>query len=152
MLLARRETESQRRAAQSSAVWISGTAVQGSSSPPWPRRAPWPGRSMDSTCRPLGQTTWANASASSLQPIWPWRNKYPCAAWDPYNTAGTPPMRRCSGCVKIDIQFFRNFFNCLQSGGAYCFSLPLQMQTRSKYAYLSQSLLKGTHEPALQNF
>ena len=26
------------------------------------------------------------------------------------------------------------------------------MQTRSKYAYLSQSLLKGTHEPALQNF
>ncbi len=38
------------------------------------------------------------------------------------------------------------------TGGAYCFSLPLQMQTRSKYAYLSQSLLKGTHEPALQNF
>ena len=37
-------------------------------------------------------------------------------------------------------------------GGAYCFSLPLQMQTRSKYAYLSQSLLKGTHESALQNF
>ena len=31
-------------------------------------------------------------------------------------------------------------------------SLPLQMQTRSKYAYLSQSLLKGTQEPALQNF
>ena len=27
-----------------------------------------------------------------------------------------------------------------------------EMQTRSKYAYLSQSLLKGTHEPALQNF
>ena len=26
------------------------------------------------------------------------------------------------------------------------------VQTRSKYAYLSQSLLKGTHEPALQNF
>ena len=47
---------------------------------------------------------------------------------------------------------FSEFFSRLQSGGAYCFSLPLQMQTRSKYAYLSQSLLKGTHEPALQNF
>ena len=62
------------------------------------------------------------------------------------------PVMKPSGCVKIDIQFFRNFFSRLQSGGAYCFSLPLQMQTRSKYAYLSQSLLKGTHEPALQNF
>ena len=40
-----------------------------------PDRAPWPGRSMDSTWKPLGQTTWAKDSASSLCPIWPWRNR-----------------------------------------------------------------------------
>lgn len=47
---------------------------------------------------------------------------------------------------------FSEFFQLPPKWAAYCFSLPLQMQTRSKYAYLSQSLLKGTHEPALQNF
>lgn len=47
---------------------------------------------------------------------------------------------------------FSEFFQLPPKCAAYCFSLPLQMQTRSKYAYLSQSLLKGTHEPALQNF
>ena len=47
---------------------------------------------------------------------------------------------------------FSEFFQLPPKCVAYCFSLPLQMQTRSKYAYLSQSLLKGTHEPALQNF
>ena len=47
---------------------------------------------------------------------------------------------------------FSEFFQLPPKWGAYCFSLPLQIQTRSKYAYLSQSLLKGTHEPALQNF
>lgn len=48
--------------------------------------------------------------------------------------------------------FLEIFSAASKVGGAYCFSLPLQIQTRSKYAYLSQSLLKGTHEPALQNF
>lgn len=47
--------------------------------------------------------------------------------------------------------FLEIFSAASKVGGAYCFSLPLQIQTRSKYAYLSQSLLKGTHEPALQN-
>ena len=28
---------------------------------------------------------------------------------------GTVPSGFSSGCVKIDIQFFRNFFSCLQS-------------------------------------
>lgn len=28
------------------------------------------------------------------------------------------PVTMPSGCVKIDIQLFRNFFSCLQSGGA----------------------------------
>ena len=27
------------------------------------------------------------------------------------------PVMKPSGCVKIDIQFFRNFFSCLQSEG-----------------------------------
>lgn len=31
------------------------------------------------------------------------------------------PVMRPSGCVKIDIQFFRNFFSCLQSGGRLLF-------------------------------
>ena len=31
------------------------------------------------------------------------------------------PVTTPSGCVKIDIQFFRNFFSCLQSGGRLLF-------------------------------
>ena len=31
------------------------------------------------------------------------------------------PVMSPSGCVKIDIQFFRNFFSCLQSGGRLLF-------------------------------
>ena len=31
------------------------------------------------------------------------------------------PVTMPSGCVKIDIQFFRNFFSCLQSGGRLLF-------------------------------
>ena len=31
------------------------------------------------------------------------------------------PVMKPSGCVKIDIQFFRNFFSCLQSGGRLLF-------------------------------
>lgn len=31
------------------------------------------------------------------------------------------PVMNPSGCVKIDIQFFRNFFSCLQSGGRLLF-------------------------------
>ena len=68
------------------------------------------------------------------------------------NILAAMPVTNPSGCVKIDIQFFSELFQLPPKwGGAYCFSLPLQIQTRSKYAYLSQSLLKGTHEPALQN-
>ena len=62
--------------------------------------------------------------------------------------AGDQPLWLCQDRHTV----FSNFFSCLQSGGRLLFSLPLQIQTRSKYAYLSQSLLKGTHEPALQNF
>ena len=31
------------------------------------------------------------------------------------------PVMKPSGCVKIDIQFFRIFFSCLQSGGRLLF-------------------------------
>ena len=31
------------------------------------------------------------------------------------------PVMKPSGCVKIDIQFFRNFFSCLQSEGCLLF-------------------------------
>ena len=31
------------------------------------------------------------------------------------------PVTMPSGCVKIDIQFFRNYFSCLQSGGSLLF-------------------------------
>ena len=57
--------------------------------------------------------------------------------WGPYTTlAAVPntitgpatvniltavPVTMPSGCVKIDIQFFRNFFSCLQSGGRLLF-------------------------------
>ena len=75
MLLARRETALQRHSVHSQAARTSGTATQGVSFSPLPWRSPWAGRSMDSTWYPLGQTTWAKASASSFRPIWPWRNR-----------------------------------------------------------------------------
>ena len=37
------------------------------------------------------------------------------------NIFAAVPVTIPSGCVKIDIQFFRNFFSCLQSGGRLLF-------------------------------
>ena len=37
------------------------------------------------------------------------------------NSFAHVPVMIFSGCVKIDIQFFRNFFSCLQSGGRLLF-------------------------------
>ena len=37
------------------------------------------------------------------------------------NILAAVPVMKPSGCVKIDIQFFRNFFSCLQSGGRLLF-------------------------------
>ena len=37
------------------------------------------------------------------------------------NILAAMPVTKPSGCVKIDIQFFRNFFSCLQSGGRLLF-------------------------------
>lgn len=41
------------------------------------------------------------------------------------NSLAPVPVTIPSGCVKIDIQFFRNFFSCLQSGGRLLFQLAV---------------------------
>ena len=100
---------------------------------------PWPVRTVPSPTGSARRSHWRRSHTPAL--VWPRGNR---------RAAG--PRNRPLVVSRKKKQFFSEFFQLPPKwGGAYCFSLPLQMQTRSKYAYLSQSLLKGTHEPALQN-
>ena len=50
------------------------------------------------------------------------------------------PVIRPSGCVKIDIQFFRNFFSCLQSGPLIVLACRYKCKpARSTHIYLNLS-------------
>lgn len=50
------------------------------------------------------------------------------------------PVNEESGCVKIDIQFFRNFFSCLQSGPLIVLACRYKCKpARSTHIYLNLS-------------
>ena len=56
------------------------------------------------------------------------------------NILAAVPVMKPSGCVKIDIQFFRNFFSCLQSGPLIVLACRYKCKpARSTHIYLNLS-------------
>ena len=56
------------------------------------------------------------------------------------NILAAMPVTKPSGCVKIDIQFFRNFFSCLQSGPLIVLACRYKCKpARSTHIYLNLS-------------
>ena len=86
MLLERRLMWPQRPRRYAITPRSSGTTCQGTK-PDSSFRAPCSGRSMASTCAPLGQTISPKAAPSSLQPHLPWTNSQTRSDGSPYNTA-----------------------------------------------------------------
>ena len=60
-----------------------GTTTQGRNGSAPPCRWPCWGRSMATTCQPLGLAIWANRSPSSLLPDWPWRKRQTRSLFSP---------------------------------------------------------------------